>query len=81
MKSTSSERGHHSSNIPIGLDISWIVWMFLSMNVQNLGGKAVITASVQQPPRKIVKVVSRICLHEERIGDHEFFYAGLYKYL
>jgi|GEM_PF-4550629 len=55
--------------------------MFLSMNVQNLGGKAVITALVQQPPRKIVKVVSRICLYEERIGDHEFFYDGLYKYL
>jgi hypothetical protein len=37
------------------------------------GRKAVIAASVQQPPRKTVKVVSRICLHEERIGDHEFF--------
>lgn len=36
------------------------------------GRKAVIAASVQQPPRKIVKVVSSICLHEERIGEHEF---------
>ncbi|WP_109998847.1 MULTISPECIES: hypothetical protein [Paenibacillus] len=46
------------------------------------GRKAVIATSVQQPPRKIVKVVSRICLHEERIGEHEFFmldYINIFK--
>ncbi|WP_449006694.1 imm11 family protein [Paenibacillus taichungensis] len=46
------------------------------------GRKAVIAASVQQPPRKIVKVVSQICLHEERIGEHEFFmldYINIFK--
>ncbi|WP_339789980.1 DUF1629 domain-containing protein [Paenibacillus sp. FSL R7-0313] len=46
------------------------------------GRKAVIAASVQQPPRKIVKVVSSICLHEERIGEHEFFmldYINIFK--
>ncbi|PQP85165.1 hypothetical protein C0Q44_11950 [Paenibacillus sp. PCH8] len=46
------------------------------------GRKAVIAVSVQQPPRKNVKVVSRICLHEERIGEHEFFmlyYINIFK--
>ncbi|MFB8375086.1 imm11 family protein [Paenibacillus taichungensis] len=46
------------------------------------GRKAVTAASVQQPPRKIVKVVSQICLHEERIGEHEFFmldYINIFK--
>ncbi|MBD8839249.1 MULTISPECIES: imm11 family protein [Paenibacillus] len=46
------------------------------------GRKAVIAASVEQPPRKNVKVVSRICLHKERIGEHEFFmldYINIFK--
>ncbi|WP_315793334.1 imm11 family protein [Paenibacillus sp. BIC5C1] len=46
------------------------------------GRKAVIAASVQQPPRKIVKVVSRVGLHEEQIGEHEFFmldYINIFK--
>ncbi|NGZ76673.1 imm11 family protein [Saccharibacillus alkalitolerans] len=46
------------------------------------GRKAVIAASVHEPPRKIVKVVSRICLREEEIGGREFFlpaYVNLWK--
>ncbi|OWR30369.1 hypothetical protein CDO73_10615 [Saccharibacillus sp. O23] len=37
------------------------------------GRKAVIAASVDQPPRKPVNVVSRIWLREEAIDGHEFF--------
>jgi hypothetical protein len=50
-------------------------WMFViwAQSVHYCIGTATST---------IVKVVSRICLHEERIGDHEFFmldYINIFK--
>ena len=37
------------------------------------GRKAVIAASVHQPPRKLVKVISKLVLDPGKIGGHHFF--------
>ncbi|OWA34983.1 hypothetical protein B9G55_14695 [Saccharibacillus sp. O16] len=67
---------HHDGR-PVGGSF-WIAHHLASLDVfdyeqSDYGRKAVIAASVQQPPRKLVKVVSRIRLRQSEIGDREFF--------